>query len=77
MRARDFCVAVKRLARLQSTIRQYNVRDTPGAVFTEREGRKDAKGSARPGGEGGGRRRGIYSDDEGVDFEQTLKSRQF
>lgn len=67
MRARDFCVAVKRLARLLSTIRQYNVRDTPGAVFAgrtrEREGRK--------GGCAGG------SDDEGVDFEQTLKSRQF
>lgn len=63
MRARDFCVAVKRLARLQSTIRQYNVRDTPGAVFVEREeGRKDAKGTMRPGDwgvGGGGRRRGI------------------
>lgn len=47
MRARDFCAAVKRLARLQSTIRQYNVRDTPGAVFAEREGRKDAKGTMR------------------------------
>lgn len=54
MRARDFCVAVKRLARLQSTIRQYNVRDTPGAVFAEREGRKDAKGTMRLCGTGEG-----------------------
>lgn len=63
MRARDFCVAVKRLARLLSTIRQYNVRDTPGAVFagamSGREGREgdQAAGVRERAGEGGGERR--------------------
>lgn len=73
MRARDFCVAVKRLARLQSTIRQYNVRDTPDAVFAGiAGGREGCKGGYARGRRGEG-----DSDDEGVDFEQTLKSRQF
>lgn len=64
MRARDFCVAVKRLARLLSTIRQYNVRDTPGAVFAgarrERAGRaaKGAQAAGVPGTAGGTGRRG-------------------
>lgn len=47
MHARDFCVAVKRLARLQSTIRQYNVRDTPGAVFAGRTGGEKRMGRER------------------------------
>lgn len=64
----DFCVAVKRLARLQSTIRQYNVRDTPGAVSAGVEEEEEE--------EGWWPREGIATT-KGVDFEQTLKSRQF
>jgi len=68
-RAREgLCVAVKRLARLLSTIRQYNMRDTPGAIFAETMiGREGREGDCAEG----------NNDDEGVDFEQTLKSRQF
>ncbi|KAG7188861.1 hypothetical protein KM043_008467 [Ampulex compressa] len=41
----DFCVALKRLARLQPTIRQYSVRDTPDGVSARaRRGRPGGMG---------------------------------
>jgi len=62
-RAGDFCAAAKRLARLQSTIRQYDVRDTPGAVFARRRTREGGRRvSTREGiarGRGVGQGRGV------------------
>lgn len=51
-RTRDFCVPVKRLARLHPTIQQYNVHDTPDGDFVGWRG-----GSAARGGRADTRRR--------------------
>lgn len=78
MRTRDFCVAVKRLARLLSTIRQYNVRDTPGAVFAgTTRGREGREGDWR--GAGWRRRRGGFRADTEISpiLEGWLATPQF
>lgn len=69
-RTRDFCVPVKRLARLHPTIQQYNVHDTPDGDFVgwreeaeQRQQEEEEEEEQKPAGETRENRRGGFRAD--------------